>query len=1123
MYLRENPAENCRLVLYNCTGLRTKYANLKSEMKSREIQIAFLTETWLKQDKTWAKDLVGVSTTKVVTEKRGFAGTAFLIPDGDLRKLARTVFVDDDEGSISIIRIADTLLISVYLSPLRTVTECEEILKKALLILSKEKCNKAIMGGDFNMRHTDLGAAFCCKRGEALLPILQGTEWRCRNNEDPTHLREDWRPSKLDLFFEYNTHTSVAVPHPKMYLGKSAHVPVIMDAELNMEKVAEKIVYKRIVNVKECGDEEKSHSFESMIEPKLEEIQSEIRSELEKSVRVQGTSEELREHHSKLATEWDQRITKTIMSTAASVFGTVKRAVNPVEKIREDCDENCKIIFRRLQSAHMVATKSKCKRFTELRDNLEKQLNEARANVRKTQFHTFCDDIADLPKSQQLSQVSRFARKQGTGESKLKSDPASMEQAREYFYKMFNSQQTVHRHPGKNWGTKEPDLISQAMEIFDEDYMNTLIDSAPVKKAPGDSGLVNELVKACPRNAMSKLLCAFFQFLFITGTIPESWKKCKIVPVPKKGDLSLINNYRPISLLENIRKLYERCVLGHLQEGMAAGKFKQLNDEQGGFRAGRSTLDQAATLNEIIRAMKKAHRTWPVLAFLDIKAAYDSVDRSILLRKCEERGFTPQIVETVRQLFDFNNACVLIQGKTTQSFKMSTGVQQGSILSPLLYSIFIDDMRDVLQRASGLLLRSQPKCLKDMMTKPTKLNMLLYADDIVLFGRTAREVQEMLDLAHAFATENKFSFSIKKCVVMGTKEGNQQVRIGSESIPRVLEFKYLGITFSGQGIAVAKHIAQRVSSAKATFYLLRKIGLNYGGFAFRGGGTLYKSLLRTQIEYGVAILKLKKTHVRKLESAQHAILSGMISVHSCASSRTVRGLVDIEPMETRVKVLAERFRVRVVHLNMINASFLGRVIRMLHEVTPAVAELKLYPPETGLVLLIPENEIYKKANQTAIKIHLKLEKIDEWQVSKEKANETKPIWSLLPQEIKRLVESPVLNRATRRTILLYILKKIPGQGKTCKKCAASMTITHLIECNRTMWRSLAATLQKINKSPKRYNAQRHIQEGSVDGAYVSNLIVTAVRMGNRRVFKDSLEAIANALNCASKSCSGYSN
>ena len=116
----------------------------------------------------------------------------------------------------------------------------------------------------------------------------------------------------------------------------------------------------------------------------------------------------------------------------------------------------------------------------------------------------------------------------------------------------------------------------------------------------------------------------------------------------------------------------------------------------------RSTLDQALVLHETIDIYRTLKLKAPVMVFLDIKAAYDMVDKALLFEKCREFGISEGSTETIKQLYDFNRASVKVGDKQTSSFSMPSGVQQGSIISPLLYSIFIDGFRDKLQVGKSL-------------------------------------------------------------------------------------------------------------------------------------------------------------------------------------------------------------------------------------------------------------------------------------------------------------------------------------------------------------------------------------------------------------------------------------
>ena len=220
-------------------------------------------------------------------------------------------------------------------------------------------------------------------------------------------------------------------------------------------------------------------------------------------------------------------------------------------------------------------------------------------------------------------------------------------------------------------------------------------------KAAGTIGIMGEVLQAAGEVIVEVVQCLFLAYSQ-WATFPTPWTLARIQPVPKKGDLTKIKNYRPISLTEIPRKLFEGLLLPHLTTApgncvaisslsIALPSKMSLSIEQGGFRAGRGTLEQVSVLQEWILQATSAKQQ-RLMAFLDIKAAYDSVDWYKLWQKCLQRGLPERIVGLLRGLFDHNRAYVAIAGRESDRFNLEAGVLQGSLLSPLLYSVFIDDL-----------------------------------------------------------------------------------------------------------------------------------------------------------------------------------------------------------------------------------------------------------------------------------------------------------------------------------------------------------------------------------------------------------------------------------------------
>jgi hypothetical protein len=216
-------------------------------------------------------------------------------------------------------------------------------------------------------------------------------------------------------------------------------------------------------------------------------------------------------------------------------------------------------------------------------------------------------------------------------------------------------------------------------------------------------------------------ISTLFTICWNWGYTPEAWRTAQVISIYKKGTATDPANYRPISLTSIFRKLMEKCILGTL-----LAHSPPLDVAQGGFRAYRSALDQALCLAQICHIYTKINKAPPVLAFLGIKSAYDTVDRTIIWDHL--RGTTPpKLLHLLKNLFDDVSIIVMQQNFQAPALSPATGVLQGSILSPLLYSIYINSLPQLL-RTSPLSLPTTPPVLL------TTYTCLLYADDVALIG-----------------------------------------------------------------------------------------------------------------------------------------------------------------------------------------------------------------------------------------------------------------------------------------------------------------------------------------------------------------------------------------------------
>ncbi|KAG1437978.1 hypothetical protein G6F56_012842 [Rhizopus delemar] len=196
---------------------------------------------------------------------------------------------------------------------------------------------------------------------------------------------------------------------------------------------------------------------------------------------------------------------------------------------------------------------------------------------------------------------------------------------------------------------------------------------------------------------LSHLLSWFFSLCSQWSYVPSLWRHAQVFPIFKKGDSSLPSNYRPISLTSVFRKLLEFSLAPWL-----TSVSPRLDLAQGGFRPRRSALDQALCLHELMQSYYRRSHRFPVVAFLDIKSAYDTVDRRVIWDALSQSGAASSpLLSLLVHLFDDVSISVLISNHSSAPFSPVTGVLQGSVLSPHLYSVYINTLPSLLRQVAA--------------------------------------------------------------------------------------------------------------------------------------------------------------------------------------------------------------------------------------------------------------------------------------------------------------------------------------------------------------------------------------------------------------------------------------
>uniref|UniRef100_A0A670IDE3 Reverse transcriptase domain-containing protein n=1 Tax=Podarcis muralis TaxID=64176 RepID=A0A670IDE3_PODMU len=423
----------------------------------------------------------------------------------------------------------------------------------------------------------------------------------------------------------------------------------------------------------------------------------------------------------------------------------------------------------------------------------------------------------------------------------------------------------------------------------DPEEIHGLISNLKVGKAPGPDLVPAEAIKL-HADWWAKILAITFDAVNNSGKVPRIWKDAIIIPIHKKGSTDDPGNYRNISLLSIIGKIYARFLLTKLTKW--AEENNLIGPEQAGFRPNQSAVDHVLVLYHLARKYSAPNRGQLCAAFIDLKAAFDSIPRGLLWGKLARWGIDKRLLWLITKLHDGSAARVRITpaGDLSNPVTINRGVRQGCILAPTLFNLFISDMR-------APLIDSQETIHAPRLAQ-YRCPLLLYADDAVILSFSRVGLRRALKIFDAYCKSNFLTINHAKSKVLIFTKSRKTYnwRIDGKAIEQVFKFQYLGVLLQ-HNMGWKVHLAYVLNRAKALSFALLRFFFSDGAFHIPSVLKVFKAKVIATIAYAIPIWG-SFVNLTQLEVIQNQLLRRLLKLPRCVGNTAIRLELNVTSLGT---------------------------------------------------------------------------------------------------------------------------------------------------------------------------------------------------------------------------------
>lgn len=390
----------------------------------------------------------------------------------------------------------------------------------------------------------------------------------------------------------------------------------------------------------------------------------------------------------------------------------------------------------------------------------------------------------------------------------------------------------------------------------DPEEIDKIISNLKSKNSSGHDNINSKLIKVL-KNELKVPISVLTNKSISDGIFPDIFKIAKVVPIYKCKNKEEVNNYRPISLLPTLSKILEKIYHKRIYNFLQKNEI--LYNSQYGFRPKHSTHD---AITELITNITDniEEKITSLSVYLDLSKAFDTIDHNILLSKLHHYGIRGTCLNWLKSYLTNRTQYVEINNKKSEMKPVACGVPQGSVLGPLLFIIYTNDLPNSI----------------------THSHTILFADDTTIFAKSNNlttlydNVNSDLDSLYQWFKTNKLSLNVGKTnYMLFTNNKNvsaiqdHKIKIGDDEIEHKKMVKFLGIIID-ENLNWQNHIEMTKNKISAISYSLKMVKKLLPKQTMK---TLYEALIQPHIEYGITIWGgTYETHVNKLSLMQKRII-----------------------------------------------------------------------------------------------------------------------------------------------------------------------------------------------------------------------------------------------------------